>query len=101
VAIPPIPAPEVFIARAGDKVKNEAVKLASSLREAGIGVLQASSSKSLKAQLRQANNFGARYVIIIGEEEIKTGTVIFRNMTTAEQETVALAGLQHKLQCQL
>ena len=101
VAIPPIPAPEVFIARAGDKVKNEAVKLASSLREAGIGVLQASSSKSLKAQLRQANNFGARFVIIIGEEEIKTGTVILRNMTTAEQETIALTELQHKLQCQL
>ncbi|MFH1663016.1 MAG: histidine--tRNA ligase [Chloroflexota bacterium] len=100
VAIPPIPQPEVFIAQAGDKVKSEAIKLASGLRGAGIGVLQASSSKSLKAQLRQANNFSARYVIIIGEEEIETGTVILRNMTTAEQETVALAELQDKLQCQ-
>ncbi len=99
VAIPPIPTPEVFIAQAGDKVKNEAVKLASSLRGAGIGVLQASSSKSLKAQLRQANNFSAHYVIIIGEEEIETGTVILRNMTTAEQETIALTKLQNRLQC--
>jgi len=99
VDIPPIPQPQVFIAQVGDKAKNEAVKLAAALRQTGIGVMQASSSKSLKSQLRQANNFGARYVIIIGEQEIETGTVILRNMTTAEQETIPLAELQDKLQC--
>ena len=100
VDIPPILQPQVFIAQVGDKAKNEAVKLAAGLRQAGIVVMPASSSKSLKAQLRQANNFDARYVIIIGEQEIETGTVILRNMTTAEQETIPLAELQDKLQCQ-
>ena len=100
VDIPPILQPQVFIAQVGDKAKNEAVKQAADLRQIGIGVMQASSSKSLKAQLRQANNFDARYVIIIGEQEIETGTVILRNMTTAEQETIPLTELQDKLQCQ-
>jgi histidyl-tRNA synthetase len=98
ITIPPIPAPEVFIAQVGDKAKNEAVRLAASLRKAGIGVLQATSSKSLKAQLRQANNLGARFVTIIGEAEIETGTVILRNMSTAEQETIPQDDLQDMLQ---
>jgi histidyl-tRNA synthetase len=101
VAIPPIPKPRVFIAQVGNSAREEAVKLASRLRQAGIGVLQASSSKSLKAQLRQANSFGAHYAVIIGEQEVETGTVILRDMTTAQQETVSLKELQDKLQRQL
>ncbi len=99
--IPPIPAPEVFIAHVGCKAKTEAVKLAAGLRQSGIGVLQASGSKSLKAQLRQANNFGTRYAIIIGETELETGTVILRDMTTAKQEAMPQADLQGCLQSQL
>ena len=101
VAIPPLPMPKVFIAQVGDKARDEAVKLAARLRQAGIGVLQASVSKSLKAQLRQANNFGAHYAVIIGEQEMKTGTVILRDMTTAKQETLLLAEIEEKLRSQL
>lgn len=97
ITIPLIPTPEVFIAQAGDKAKKESLRLAASLRQSGIGVLQALSSKSLKAQLRQANNLGARYVVIIGELEIETATVILRNMTTAEQETIPQDDLQSRL----
>jgi histidyl-tRNA synthetase len=101
VAIPPLPRPKVFIAQVGDKARDEAVKLAARLRQASIGVLQASVSKSLKAQLRQANNFGAHYAVIIGEQEIKTGTVILRDMTNAKQETLLLAEMEEKLRSQL
>ena len=101
VAIPPLPRPKVFIAQVGDKARDEAVKLAARLRRAGIGVLQASVPKSLKAQLRQANNLGAHYAVIIGEQEIKTGTVILRDMTTAKQETLLLAEIEEKLRSQL
>jgi len=50
-------------------------------------------NKSLKAQLRQANNLGIRYAVIIGEEEVKSGTASFRDMTTAEQKTVTASQL--------
>ncbi|MQY56268.1 MAG: hypothetical protein GH152_03470 [Dehalococcoidia bacterium] len=56
------------------------------------------SYKSLKAQLRQANTLGAHYTVIIGEQEVKTGTVILRDMTTAEQRTIPLAELEELLQ---
>ena len=94
VPIPPLPGPQVFIACVGDATGDEAVKLAVTLRKNGIGVIKATGNKSLKAQLRQANSRGVHHAVIIGEQELKTGTVILRDMTTAEQKTVPLAGLQ-------
>ena len=82
----------------GDKARDETVKLAVALRENGIGAIEAIGNKSLKAQLRQANTLGAHYTVIIGEQEVKTGTVILRDMTTAQQKTIPLAELQELLQ---
>jgi histidyl-tRNA synthetase len=94
VAIPPLPKPQVFIAHLGDEAKDEAIKLASTLRRAGVGVIEALGNKSLKAQLRQANTLGAHYTVIIGEQELKTGTVILRDMTSAEQKTIPVNELR-------
>ncbi len=94
VSIPPLPRPQVFIAHVGNDAKDEAIKLASRLRQAGIGVVEAIGNKSLKAQLRQANTLGVHHTVIIGDQEVKTGTVILRDMTNAQQETVPLAQLQ-------
>lgn len=99
VAIPPLPQPQVYIAPLGEKARDEAIKLASKLRQSGIGVLLASGSRSLKAQLRQADKLGARYAVIIGEEEMASGTAVLRDMTTAKQETVAMAELVDRLRC--
>jgi histidyl-tRNA synthetase len=97
VAVPTLAKPQVFIAYIGDEAKIKAVKLASDLRRAGIGVIAALGDKSLKSQLRQANNLGLRYAVIIGEEEVKAGTVILRDMTSAEQKSVPPAELKGRL----
>jgi histidyl-tRNA synthetase len=97
VPIPPLPRPQVFIAFVGEEAKDEAIKLAAALRKSGIGVIEAVGNRSLKAQLRQANNLGARYTVIIGEQEVKTGMVILRDMTSAEQRTIPLSQLQSEL----
>ena len=94
VPIPPLPRPPVLIAYMGDEARDEAIKLASALRRAGIGVIEPMGNKSLKAQLRQANTLGAGYTVIIGEQEVKTGMVILRDMTTAEQKTIPFTELQ-------
>ena len=54
--------------------------------------------KSLKAQLRQANNSGVQHSIIVGEDELKSGNVILRDMSKAEQKIVSLAELPGLLQ---
>ncbi len=97
VAVPPLPVAEVFIAHVGTKARDEGVKLAARLRRAGIGVVPAPGSKSLKAQLRQANTLGAHYAVIIGEQEVASGTAILRDMTTAQQKTEPLSQLEGEL----
>jgi histidyl-tRNA synthetase len=97
VAIPPLSKPRVFIAYLGDEAKDEAIKLASTLRRAGIGAIEALGDKSLKAQLRQANNLGVGYAVIIGEQEVKTSTVILRDMTSAEQKAIPVNELAGRL----
>jgi histidyl-tRNA synthetase len=94
IPVPALPKPRVFIAYVGDEAKDETVKLASTLRKNGIGVIEAIGSKSLKAQLRQANTLGVHHTVIIGDEEVKAGTVIFRDMTTARQKTILINQLQ-------
>ena len=90
VPIPSPPGPPVFIAHHGEGARSEAVRLASALRQAGTAIIMATGDRSLKAQLRQANNLKALYTVIIGEEELKSGTVSLRTMATAEQKTVRL-----------
>ncbi|MBI3040992.1 MAG: histidine--tRNA ligase [Chloroflexi bacterium] len=97
VPVPALPRAQVFIAYVGDEVKDEAIKLASRLRQAGIGVIEAIGSKSLKAQLRQANTIGVQHTVIIGDQELKTATVILRDMTNAQQEAVPLTRLEERL----
>jgi len=93
VPVPPLPGPRVFIAHQGAEARNETVRLASHLRQKGIGVIMATGDRSLKAQLRQANNLGVPHAVIIGDEELRNGTASLRDMATAEQKTVKTSEL--------
>jgi histidyl-tRNA synthetase len=90
VAFPVHPSPAVFIAYLGQEAKDEALKLASLLRKSGHGVTLTLGDRSLKAQLKQANSMGARYAVIIGEDEVRGGTMLLRDMDKGEQETIPL-----------
>jgi len=100
IAVPQPAKPAVFIACMGNDARVEALKLAATLRDAGIALISSSGERSLKAQLRQANTMGAAYAAIIGDDEVKAGTVMLRNMETSDQqqvqqdELIKLLGLQ-------
>jgi histidyl-tRNA synthetase len=96
IPVPNLSVSSVFIAYPSNETKLEAVKLASILRKDGIAAILSTGDRSLKAQLRQANSIGSNYAAIIGEDEVKSGALTLRNMTTGEQKTVspeALGGL--------
>jgi len=76
----------VFVAYLGEKAKAEAVKLTAELRRAGISAISSFGDRSLKAQLRQANTFGIPHTLIIGEDEVGSGTAILRDMAKGEQK---------------
>ncbi len=97
IKIPDPPALQVFIACLGESAVEEAIKLSALLHQAGVSAVTATGSKSLKAQLRQANTLGARYAVIIGEEEVKAGKVTLRDMRDARQETVSFSEVAGRL----
>lgn len=101
VTVPSLPGTEIFIAFLGDQAKNSAIKLAADLRRSGLSVIASTGNRSLKSQLRQANNTGVRYTIIIGEEEVKSATVQLRDMQTSQQQVVPLNQLREVLSQQL
>jgi histidyl-tRNA synthetase len=81
---------KVFLAYLGQEAKEEALKLGAALRRAGIAALSSLGDRSLKAQLRQANALGAAYALILGEEELKTDTVLLRDMAEGEQRRMPM-----------
>jgi histidyl-tRNA synthetase len=93
IGSPLLAPPKVYLAYLGETAKVEAMKLAAQLRQAGIGIVVALGGKSLKAQLKQANSWGMNQVIIIGEEELKRGQVVLRDMARGEQEAITFSEL--------
>jgi histidyl-tRNA synthetase len=84
----PIPKPKVYVAYLGEEGNREAIKLIAELRRAGISAIKALGDRSLKAQLKQADTLGVAQVMIIGEEEVKRGSVIVRDMREREQREI-------------
>jgi histidyl-tRNA synthetase len=93
ITVPELSAPPIFIAHLGDKAKLEALKLASALRKNGMVTMMATGDRSLKGQLRQANNLDSTYAAIIGDDEVNKGKVTLRNMLTGDQETLKPSAL--------
>ncbi len=82
--------PYLFIAPLGAEARKLATKIMSTVRPLKIKAEMEYEDKSLKAQMRRAHKLGARYVLIIGDEELKEGRGIFRDMSRKAQEDVPL-----------
>ena len=83
---------DVFLVALGGGTLAPCSQLAHILRKQGAKVAIDYSSRSLKAQLKQASRVNARYALIVGEDEWARGEGILRNMKTQEQQPFALTG---------
>lgn len=79
--------PYVFIVY-DEKFTKNAFNLLFKLRDNGIRTLISFEQKSFKAQMRKANQLNAKYVIILGEEEIKEGMISVKNMADGKQQKI-------------
>jgi histidyl-tRNA synthetase len=84
---------DVFVVTAGQVAAGEAIRQLQKIRAAGISADKDYMSRSLKAQMKFAGKVGAKYAVIIGEDEIKQGVVAVRNMSLGEQKSIALEQL--------
>lgn len=84
---------QVFLITLGDAsiVEAPAVKLLSQLREAGISADKSYRSRKFPQQIKEADEAGASYTLILGDSEIERGVVQLRNQKTKEQTEINLS----------
>jgi histidyl-tRNA synthetase len=82
------PSPDVYLVYLNEEALAEALLLARELRRAGIFAYVDFESRSLKAQMRQANRLQARFACIIGEAELQSGRFPLKNMSDGTQVTL-------------
>ena len=73
----------------GNEAKAKGVEVAAQLRNAGMYVLLAAGSRSMRGQMRYASSMQARYAVVIGEEELAHKAMSIRDMDNGNQEEVS------------
>lgn len=84
---------DVFFITLVEAAKADAVKFIHALRGAGFSVDTDYAYRKAKGQMKQAARLGARYAVIIGEDEMAAGKATVRDMKTGDQEAVAAPDL--------
>ncbi len=81
---------DVYLIFKGSRSMQPAIELAARLRRAGHAVIMETLRRSIKSQFREANRNGVRAVLILGDDEIATGSVSIKLMDSGNQETISL-----------
>jgi histidyl-tRNA synthetase len=81
---------QVYVVALGQGSATEALKLATALRASGIGADLDLAGRSMKGQMKDAARSGARYAVILGDDEIAAGEATIKDLTTSEQRRVGI-----------
>jgi histidyl-tRNA synthetase len=84
------PAVDVYIIRIDKELEITVSEIASGLRRAGLSIEYDYLQRSVKAQMREANKFNARFALFIGGEEFEQGKVNLKNMVSGGQQNIPL-----------
>ncbi len=94
IEVPGAPVPDVYLVALGEEAARWAIQEAQVLRNIGLRVSIDLKGRSMKAQMRDANRQHARFVVIVGENELHSGKASIKNMGAGEQEEVSLDDVQ-------
>jgi len=89
---------DAFVVALGAEAQSAGFKLLQKLREAGLKALMDYAGRSMKAQMKQAGKAGARFALILGEDEIKENAVMLKDMEKSEQQKVSLDEVINQIQ---
>lgn len=87
---------EVFIVASGAEAEVYAFEILTDLRRRNISATMDFAKRTMKAQMKQAAKSGAKFALIIGEDEVNSKTVTIKNLETSEQEKISLQDLPKK-----
>lgn len=82
--------PDLFIVALGEKATLKAVEIAKDMREEGFSALLDLNQRSVRAQMKYADKLGAKFNIVIGDNEVEAKTAKLKNMQTGEETEINL-----------
>lgn len=82
--------PDLFVVALGDKATLKAVEIVKDMRAEGFTALMDLNQRSVRAQMKYADKLGAKFNIVIGDNEVENGTAKLKNMSTGEETDIAL-----------
>ena len=84
----PVATLDAYIVHAGEGAQKAASALAETLRDAGLAVAQHANGGSFKSQMKKADASGARYALVIGDNEVAADTVAVKALRNASGEPI-------------
>jgi histidyl-tRNA synthetase len=84
---------DLFVIALGTEAKFIAAGLVNSLRDAGFNVDMSYGDRALKGAMKAADKSGARFSLVIGEDEVASGQISIKDMETGEKEALAITAI--------
>ncbi|MFB5678730.1 histidine--tRNA ligase [Paenibacillus terreus] len=88
---------DVYLVALGEAADREVTKQLFKLRQAGFSAERDYLGRKMKAQMKSADRFHARYTAILGDDELERGEIALKAMDSGEQRTVRLDDLVNEL----
>lgn len=82
-----------YVVAVGERGAEQALRLATRLRRGGVGADLDLMGRSMKGQMKDAVRSGARWAVIVGDEEIAAGEATVKDLSTEEQQRVPFEDL--------
>lgn len=82
--------PDLFIVAMGEKATLKAVEIAKDMRDEGFSVVYDLNGRSLRAQMKYADKLGAKFNVVIGDNEVENKIVSLKDMATGESSEINL-----------
>ena len=82
----------------GEAAKKKAVELTYSLRAKSISAEMDYLDRKMKAQMKSADRLNAKFVIVIGDDELEEQSAMLKDLATGEQQNVPFDSLLEQLQ---
>lgn len=89
IPLPESPKPTLYLVLMGDQAVDFALPILAQLRSQGIYADYNPEKGSFKAQIKAADSSNARFALIIGEDEVQSQTVVLKDLSTGEQQSLS------------
>ena len=81
---------EAYLVCVGEEAQKKAFRLVDELHRCGVPADFDVCGRGVKAQMKYANKIGAKFTLVLGDDEIRQGKAAMKNMKTGETKTISI-----------